>query len=270
MGDDYGGVALQADIQSRWEEKKLGPLLVLKDTDQERGWDCLRHLGVPKGIWFAALHVREGKSSSRAARDADISSYTDVIRTIVEKGGWVIRMGDSSMTPLPPMPQVIDYAHSKIKSDWMDVFLWANCRFFIGTQSGPAWVPPTFGVPCVATNWTFFSRRWFGQDLFIPKLFWSQTEKRHLTFDESINSHLSYAESLDYLSSRDIVIVNNSAEDINNVVIEMIEKLENELEYTDEDEYLQKRFNEIAGKKKSYRANARIGRVFLRKWQHLL
>ena len=54
----------------------------------------------------------------------------------MERGAWCLRMGDPSMRPMPRAPRVIDYAHSAIRSDWMDVFLCARCRFFIGNTSG--------------------------------------------------------------------------------------------------------------------------------------
>jgi putative glycosyltransferase (TIGR04372 family) len=269
MGDDYGGVGIQASIQAQWEVKGHSHLLNLTEADRERGWECLERLHMPPNAWFIGLHVREGKTSQRGFRDADISGYLTAIETIVKRGGWIIRMGDPSMIPLPPMEHVIDYANSKERSDWMDVFLWACCRFFIGTQSGPAWVPPTFGIPCVATNWTFFSRRWFGQDLFIPKLLWSENEKRYLTFAESLNPAIGDAESIDYLKKQGISIINNTPEELNDVVVEMLDRLEGKLHYSQEDEELQKSFNKMWNAN-SHKANGRIGREFLNKWKHLL
>ena len=269
VGWDYVGGAQQASIQAQWEAEGRDPLLTLTDSDHERGWECLRSLGVPSEAWFVGLHVREGRTKSRGARDDDIDTYGMAIESIVKRGGWVIRMGGPSMTPLPPMPQVIDYAHSGARSDWMDVFLWARCRFFIGTVSGPAWVPPTFGVPCVATNWTFLSRRWFGQDLFIPKLLWSEREQRYLSFDEALTSSAGVAESLDYLASIGIRIVDNSPEEINDVVMEMLDRLDGKLKYSEEDKQLEERFDKMWASN-AYKATGRVGRDFLRKWAHLL
>jgi len=269
MEYDYGGTAEQASIQAQWEAEGRGPLLTLTDSDQERGWACLKRLGVPADAWFVGLHVREGRNRSRGVRDADISTYRTAIESIVARGGWVIRMGSPSMTSLPPMPQVIDYAHSEARSDWMDVFLWARCRFFIGTPSGPAWVPPTFGVPCVATNWTYLSRRWFGQDLFIPKLLWSESEERYLSFAEALTSSVGVAEALDYLSSQGVRIVDNTPEEINDVVVEMMDRLEGKLKYNKEDEQLRERFDRMWSSN-AYPANGRVGRDFLSKWCHLI
>ena len=267
---DYDA-AQRASIQAQWKAEGRDHLLTLTPSDHERGWRCLQTLGVPPDAWFVGLHVREGRTRSRGARDADIGTYGLAIKSIVARGGWVIRMGNPTMPPLPPMPQVIDYAHSEVRSDWMDVFLWARCRFFIGTTSGPAWVSPTFGVPCVATNWHPLIRRWFGQGLFIPKLLWSEREERYLSFAEALTSSVGVAESLDYLASRGIRLVDNTPEEINDVVVEMLDRLEGKLKYSEEDEQLQERFDRM-WIRNTHRANGRgrIGRAFLRKWVHLL
>ncbi|MDO8568367.1 MAG: TIGR04372 family glycosyltransferase [Dehalococcoidales bacterium] len=269
VGQDYIGGAQLASIQAQWEAEGRGPLLTLTDSDHERGWQCLRTLGVPADAWFVGLHVREEGDESRQARDTDIATYRMAIESIVARGGWVVRMGDPAVTPLPLMPQVIDYARSNARSDWMDVFLWARCRFFIGTQSGPAWVPPTFGVPCVVTNSTFLSRRWFGQDLFITKLLWSEGEQRYLSFAEAVTSSAGVPESLDYFTSGGLRIVDNTPEEINDVAMEMLDRLEGNLKYTEEDEQLQGWFDRM-WTSHAYKATGRIGRDFLRKWAHLL
>ena len=96
---------------------------------------------MPPDAWFVALHVRESgfwKSLDTKFpnnRSADIATYLPAIREITRRGGWVIRVGDAEMGALPPMEHVIDYAHSPAKSDWMDVFLYGGCRFFIGGPS---------------------------------------------------------------------------------------------------------------------------------------
>ena len=56
-------------------------------------------------------------------------------------GGWVIRIGDSNLSPLPALANFFDYCRSEMRADWMDIFLLANCRFMLGTNSGPCFVP---------------------------------------------------------------------------------------------------------------------------------
>ncbi len=257
-------------IQAQWENEGREPLLTLSDSDRERGWQCLRDLGVPTDAWFVCLHVREGKTTLQDFRSANIKTYRLAMESIIARGGWVIRMGDPFMPPLPPRSQVIDYVHSRIHSDWMDVFLWASCRFFIVNHSGPAWVPSTFGVPCVVTNWCSQGLLpWFSKDICIFRLNWSEHEARYMNFAEVISSALAWTECTEYRNSQGIKIVENTPEELNDVVIEMLDRLEGNLQYSAEDEDLQKQFTRLYGGR-SNKAFSRIGRAFLRKWAHLL
>ena len=175
----------------QWDKEKRAPLLSIDPLDESRGKDVLKKWGVPDGAWFVALHVREYDAHTpnhnrlRAAPNADIGTYMPAIRAIIARGGWVIRMGDSSMSALPVLPGLVDYANSKDKSEWMDVFLWAACKFFIGTSSGPLTVPASFGVPVLYTNCCGigFSPA-LGRSLMLPKLFYSKYKKSLLTVEE--------------------------------------------------------------------------------------
>ena len=43
-----------------WQDRKLPPILKLKDSDMERGFRVLEQLSIGRDEWFVALHVREG------------------------------------------------------------------------------------------------------------------------------------------------------------------------------------------------------------------
>src|SRR5262249_39987977 len=89
------------------------PLLELTSEQKEAGERVLERAGLPRGAWFVGLHVREGAKGgkARSGPDADIASYTEAIRRIIARGGWVIRMGIGG-TPLGAMERVWDYANS--------------------------------------------------------------------------------------------------------------------------------------------------------------
>jgi putative glycosyltransferase (TIGR04372 family) len=213
-----------------WVKEKRPPLLCLDTNDAARGAKVLKKWGIPDGSWFVALHVREYDAHTpnhnrlRAAPNADIGTYLPAIRAIIARGGWVIRMGDPSMSALSPMPGLVDYANSPDKSDWMDVFLWAACKFFIGTSSGPLTVPASFGVPVLYTNCCGmgFSPA-LGRSLVLPKLFYSKTCKRLLTFDEILASPLGWTVRV---PGEDIELRDNSPEEIQAGVEEMYSMLE--------------------------------------------
>ncbi|MDO8662353.1 MAG: TIGR04372 family glycosyltransferase [Candidatus Omnitrophota bacterium] len=270
-------------IQEQWHKEKRTPLLTLLNTDRQRGWQHLISLGVPQGAWFVCLHVRESGwrdegSISEDYRNADINTYIPAIKAITSAGGWVIRIGDPGMKPLPEMSQVIDYAHSNIKSDWMDVFLCAECRFFIGTSSGPFTLAVAFGVPVLVTNLLPGHALYHlsSKDLFLPRLCWLEDEKRYLNFRELIAPPVGMASSKTSFEKLHLNIVPNDAEEIKDLVIEMLEKCAGKLKYSDEEENLQRCFKMMAAEcGKLYGderivCNARIGRYFLSRHAPLL
>jgi putative glycosyltransferase (TIGR04372 family) len=53
---------------------------------------------------------------------------------------------------LPPLANFSDYCRSEMRADWMDIFLLASCRFMLGKNSDPCFVPPLYGKPVALTN----------------------------------------------------------------------------------------------------------------------
>ena len=200
--------------------KAKDPLLTLPPEIEARGWAALHDAGIPDGAWFVALHVREGKWDGRkpglqGILNADIATYSEAIDEITRRGGWVIRMGDPSMKPLPSLPNVIDYCHSDLRADWMDIFIAARCRFMIGTSSGPAYIPPLYGVPSVLTNWWPPAQRpWHASDIFIPKMLRRLADGQYLTLGETLSEPFSYCHSLRYLADHEGIRVEDNDPEI--------------------------------------------------------
>ena len=236
-------------IEQQWEAEGRPPLLRLREEDNRRGQARLRQLGVPEGAWYVGLHVRETgfhQDSDQTHRNASIAACEQAIRSITARGGWVIRMGNPMMSRLKPMPQVIDYAHSGLRCDWMDVFLCGSMRFMIGTASGLTHVPATFGVPTISTNWTCICvAPWHGFDMYIPKLFWSEVKNRYLSLEESFSTGAGFALNDCFYRKTQIRPVENDPEDINNVVVEMLDRLDGR-PYSAEDDALFNQWKAIA------------------------
>ena len=109
---------------------------------------------------------------------------------------------------------MIDYAHGS-REEWLDVYLLAASRFLIGTNSGPAWVAGTFGVPAVLTNWAPIGiKSHYRNTLTINKRLWSNEKKRFLTADEQIAGPLAYADSDNILRRENVSPVQNTPEEI--------------------------------------------------------
>lgn len=181
-----------ARAQIAWARGNLPPLLRLSPRHAAQGRAVLARLGVPADAWFVGLHIREGgfhhdgQGTAGAHRSAGIADYRDAIDAVTERGGWVIRLGDASMSPLPRLPQVIDYAHSAEKSPEADLFFLAASRFVIGTTSGLTTVALSFGTPmllvnCISNDWQI----WTDRTDFLVKPVYGRRQRRILTLAET-------------------------------------------------------------------------------------
>ncbi len=264
-------------IQQEWEAQTRPPLFQVSEADERRGRDALEKMGLPRDAWFVCLHVREsgfhkaGDSKHQSHRDADVLDYLPAIRLITGRGGWVFRMGDPTMKPLPPMERVIDYAHSPAKANWLDVFLCGRCRFFVGLASGLSQLAVGFGVPCVYVNWISnvlppFSAR----DVFIPKMFRRAADGQFLSFVEMFDPFYQYLNSNNYLIlRRGLASVPNEPADVRDAVLEMLDQLDGTCAYSEEDRRLQARLDEVMARFR-HKGYCRMARAFLQKHRRLL
>jgi len=247
-------------VQAQWERERRRPLLALEPGHAAKGAACLRAMGVPEGAWFVGLHVREDRWDR--VRDARVESYLPAIRAITARGGWVVRMGDPAMTPLPSLPQVADYALGPHKSDWMDVYLWAAGRFFVGTLSGPYQIPPTFGRPCLLTNVApVYAPAMYGEDLILHKRYFMPAEKRFLPLPELVATGIGLVSSCGHLASLGVELVDNTPEEIREAVEEMLDRVEGRPVPDDPDlqAAFRRAYEPVGG------TNGRIGRDFARR-----
>ena len=253
------------------------PLLRLKKRHRADGEARLRQLGVPEGAWIVCVHCREGGYDNHAAihtpRNCRIEDYLPALRALVDRGAWCLRVGDPTMTPLPPTPGVIEYAHSPLRCDWMDVFLCARSRFILGSASGLGVVATAFGVPCAVTNQTLptFAYAYGPDDLLIPKLLWSRRQGRYLSFPEVADGPFANARFNHCLEMAHVEAHANTPEEIRDLALEMLGGLEGTFQETEQDRRLQEAYRSLDRPGHyAYGAGSRIGRLFLRKYQHLL
>ena len=122
----------------------------------------------------------------------------------------------------------------------MDVFLFAACKFFIGTSSGPLTVPASFGVPVLYTNscGMGFSPA-LGRSRMLPKLFYSKSRRRLLTVNETLCCQLGWTVCI---PDGDIELRDNSPVEILAAVEEMFASLAARLEGVDAVSELQVEF----------------------------
>jgi putative glycosyltransferase (TIGR04372 family) len=146
--------------------------LELSTEERNVGQELLeKHLGreVP---WFVTIHVREPKNRDlkfSQARDSNIANYAEMAKIVNELGGLVVRMGDQGFPKLPKSFAAFDYAHSSLKSEFMDVWLWSQSRKWIGTVNGAAFPPIAFGTPRILLDQWYWNLTGPSKDIVVQK-----------------------------------------------------------------------------------------------------
>lgn len=253
--------------------------------EEDKGRQALQGLGIPGNSHFVCFHARDSAYletvypsynwRNHDYRNSSIRNYVPAAEELARRGYYMIRMGAIVKEPLNTTnPMIIDYA-TKHRTDFLDIYLSAKCRFFIASGSGIDEVPTIFRRPVVYVNFIRFEyiHSWYPVYLTIPKKLWLRSEKRFLTFREIMESGIGRfgKEEYEQYEQLGIEIVENTPEEIIAVAKETDERLKGAWQTTEEDEGLQRRFwslfeqSEVHGKIAS-----RIGAEFLRQNRELL
>lgn len=120
-------------------------------------------LGIPPDKQFICLMVRDTKYLqiempdtqwyTDEYRNSTIENYIPAIEFLIKNNFYVVRMGKYVEYQLNiGDPRFIDYPNHSLRSDFMDIYLAANCFFFISTGTGIDCIPQLFAKPLVITN----------------------------------------------------------------------------------------------------------------------
>ena len=252
------------------------------EKEHEYGENEIKRLGLPSDKPFICFHAREAAYLNthlpnvtwdyHSYRNADINNYVPAVEKLVSKGYFAIRMGRHVESKIKTNnPRIIDYGANG-GTDFLDVYLSAHCRFFIAGSDGLALMPTIFRRPVIWIDFVPFSevRILLRKQLFIPKKLWSLKKNRMLTFDEMLHTEVAkYCRTEDYQRAG-IEVINNTAEEILDVSMEMEERLNGTWHETEEDENLQKMFREIVSRANNCEFFGTIGTKFLRQNRELL
>lgn len=206
-------------------EEKLD--LHLSADDEKLCREYEKKLGIKDGDWYVCLHIRTSAYKNNPAdtelRNSTPENYTKAIEYINSLGGKVVRIGDPVDMSINPI--CIDYANSPYKSQIMDIFLIKNCRFYIGTSSGPLDTAWLLGAPVLAVNFEtlmYVAKGVKSYDKMLPKHLYKRDSNKQLSVKEIFSKKLySLVGSADRYD-----LAENSPDEILLATKEMLEDLE--------------------------------------------
>jgi putative glycosyltransferase (TIGR04372 family) len=219
------------------------PQISFTEDEIERGRALLTKIGLGQDDWYACIFARDHKYYKAFSpntdvtfsdhRNADIDTYALAIREILKAGGWVIRMGSCVEKPLAfRHPRVIDYA-TNWRDDFADVFITAHARFYVGTTSGASDLSVLFDVPFVGVNYVPVGCAPIGKaSIYIPKRIIHAADGRQVSMREQYlafpGNQVSAAVVPErVLAERGWIFRDNTAEEIRDVVVELMQRLDN-------------------------------------------
>ena len=180
---------------------KMQSHIQFSNLETKQGEDFLNSVRTTPSQKFVCLAVRDSsyKRDQFENRDIrhddyrnnDISNFHNVAERLASDGFLVFRMGAKVERPFGvDASGVFDYASNGMRTDFLDVYLSANCEIFISTVLGIDSIPEIFRVPRVLTNYIPIANfgKYGPQDLIIPKQYWIENENRYMAFSEIVAS----------------------------------------------------------------------------------
>jgi len=262
------------------------PHVSFSTQEEIHGQVLRKHIGIPDNTPFVCFYARDSAYLNTIYpnrrdwqyhnyRDSNIENYLLAAEALTKQGYYTVRMGAVVLNKLTTEnPRVIDYAGSDKKDDFLDIYLCAKCKFFVGSTGGINAVPRMFRKPVVYVNFIPTSIAHFltcmPNSLILPKKLWLKKEKRFMTFQEIIASGAGQFFYTEQYKKMGIEVIENTPEEIAEITIEMDKRLKGLWKTRSDDEQLQSCFWNFFPEKERLGFSVRVGADFLCQNRNLL
>lgn len=250
---------------------KCPPHLSFTNQEVLRAQRDLSVMGVDPTRPFVCLVVRDGghyasrgesESSGYQLLNYDVSDFELAARVLADNGYQVIRMGAGSEKPLSLQhPNVFDYAKSKHRSAFLDIFIAGNCSFAISTQTGPDCVSLVFRRPVCYIDIARYSQFFLGTSIAC----WNPTVLMkngfRMTLKQIMDDGVALLKDPDDFEKQGIVSVRSTPEVIRDLVVGYQEMFEQGFSLSVDEKNIVHRANEIIEKGMGEFAQNKFGKV---------
>ncbi|WP_419786643.1 TIGR04372 family glycosyltransferase [Pseudodesulfovibrio sp.] len=230
--------------------------LSLSEAEKAEGERQCAELGIAPGTPIVPVMSRDNAYLQKIQeptaldtyRNVEIDSYIPAMEMLANTHA-VVRMGTAVTGKLPTShPGIIDYSLSGKRTELLDVYLSAACRFFLSCGTGLdsitvcSFRKPVLYVHSIPpADVPFFKPN----TMVALKKYWHTKEERYLSLSELFSRKLAKMVNASDLSPHDIVVHDCTPEEVTEAVREMTARLDGSWVETDEDKTLQERFRDI-------------------------
>jgi putative glycosyltransferase (TIGR04372 family) len=264
---------------------KTGPRIILNYEELNKGNDYLKNKNLEHNQKFVCIFSRDPffhldptrGMFSDSSRDSSILDHIIAMKYLSKKNYKIFRMGSTFGEKLPFINKnIIDYAKSKFKSDFLDIFLLMQCHFAVGSSSGIMDIPLLNRKKILLVNLAHIHTLPYYDipfcPFFIPKKFKSLATGELIPYYKVFEKKLYLIDNVNNLRKNGFDIENNSKLEILESTIEMDEYISNgKKDNNKEYHYLIKKFNNTFFKFFNYRLkNINICKNFIINNQYLI
>lgn len=220
-------------------------------------------------LFFARDTAYRNDASTSSYRVSSIEDQKKAVEAMCENN-YCIRVGSLANEKLKiNNKNFIDYTFSKYRNELNDLYIMSKCKFLVSTGSGFDQLALLFRKPIVYVNATETEYRinpLFNDlfKLFIPKKIFSKKKNRILTFSEVFKIGCENLQNDYDYKKLELSLIDNTPEEILDVVVEMEQRLTDKWINNTKDEELQKKYWEINSFEDMPKFKCKIGSKFLR------
>ena len=141
---------------------------------------------------------------------------------------------------------IIDYAFSKNKSDFLDIYLGATCEFCLTTDVGYDHIPYIFRRPLASiTDPISLMKLSSKKYLNTFSNYYSVKSKQFLNLNEIFSEKVAFFRDENYLNKKGIELKKPDSEDIKLLVLDMVKFIQNNFEVNDQEKEMNEKFFQI-------------------------
>ncbi len=232
-----------------YSKKNINFLLDEKDKGKK---ELLEKFGVGENDKFVCFLVRDQEFlkklypgsdfSSHEYRNINISNFIEAAKALSKRGYYVFRMGKFQEKSFNTEdPKIIDYANSEFRSDFLDIYLSAHCKFFLTTMSGLDNLLPIFNIPTIVIPLNLAIARQYKNYLISTKVFVNEHNEK-VSLKELFEKDLIFRQKKEDFDKAKIKPLDPTSSQIHKLVIEMDDHIINGKKYNQEEEELNQKF----------------------------
>ncbi len=265
---------------------KVNPQLKFSPDENKNGEYFLNSIGLKKDQKFVCFIIRDNQYldtefpdkdfSYHSYRDSDISKFYPSFHYLLQEGYAIFRMGKHVSSAVEiDHPLFIDYARRNFKSDFLDIWLMANCQFTVSTGTGLDEVTNAFRKPICYVNYLplVLFNSYNPKTLTTPKTLLDPITKNPLSLEDIIQNY----SDLDAYHNKDILYVENSEIEIMDAIKEIKQKIDSNWHLNEEEMMIRNKFLKILKKWKNvhtfhsrnFKNSGNISFTYLKKRKYL-